>query len=91
MGRYLQTGERHMIGKGREVACKTRLGEIRVCSLKVSEMFVGRKRKFVGAWTRHGRTEGVMMGCGGDDTVTTTRGTTVPPLGVSCDFWSSTI
>lgn len=46
--RYLDTGERHIIGVGREVTAQRRDGKLVPISLAVSEMHLGARRVFTG-------------------------------------------
>ena len=48
MERYLETGEKHIIGSGREVRAKRKGGEIFVAELAVGELKFGTKHVFTG-------------------------------------------
>jgi two-component system sensor kinase FixL len=48
VARYVDTGDAHIIGKGREVDARRANGEIFPVSLAVGEAFDGEKRRFVG-------------------------------------------
>jgi two-component system sensor kinase FixL len=48
VARYVQTGEAHIIGKGREVEARRANGEVFPVSLAVGEAVDGGKRRFVG-------------------------------------------
>jgi two-component system sensor kinase FixL len=48
VARYVDTGEPHIIGKGREVDARRANGEVFPVSLAVGEAFDGEKRRFVG-------------------------------------------
>lgn len=48
IGRYLRTGEAHVIGVGREVAGQRKSGEIFPMDLRISEFYLAGRRHFIG-------------------------------------------
>lgn len=48
LGRYLHTGETHVIGIGREVAAQRSSGEIFPMELRISEFYLEGQRQFIG-------------------------------------------